>query len=115
MKNMSPASLFILVVFVLTFPIFIYHQIDYHFLNPVNQDKMPENFSELRNKIQENMNNLTQGLPKPVYEWSYYKPTVHLISEFREFPYNDEYLSIILNNIPKDKNLQRLQMKMIAR
>lgn len=109
MKNMSPASLFILVIFVLTFPIFIYHQIDYHFLNPVNQDKIPENFSELRNKIQENMNNLTQGLPKPVYEWSYYKPIVHLISEFREFPYNDEYLSIILDNIPKDKNLQRLQ------
>lgn len=111
MKNMSPASLFILVIFVLTFPIFIYHQIDYHFLNPVNQDKMPENFSELRNEIQANMNNLIQGLPKPTREYSYYKPTVNFISESRVFPYSDEYLSIILDNIPKDKNLQRLQNK----
>lgn len=111
MKKISLSVLFILVVFVLTFPVFIYHQIDYHFLNPVNQDKMPENFSELRNKIQENMDNLTQGLPKPVYERSYYKPEVNFISEFRRFPYNNVYLSTILDNIPKNKNLQNLPDK----
>ncbi|OOS05703.1 hypothetical protein SAMN02745664_11450 [Moraxella cuniculi DSM 21768] len=92
----------------LTFPIFIYQKIDYYFLNPVNQDKMPDSFPKLRDKIQADMNHLTQGLPKPVYEWSYYKPTVNLISEFRRFPYNDAYLSIILDNIPKNKNLQNL-------
>ena len=105
---MSFSSLFMLAVFVLTFPIFIYHQIDYHFLNPVNQDKMPDSFRELRDKIQADMNHLTKRLPKPVDERSYYKPTVNSVSEFREFPYSDEYLSIILDNIPKNKNLQNL-------
>lgn len=47
-------------------------------------------------------------MPKPVDEWSYYKPEVNHISEFREFSYSDEYLSIILDNIPKNKNLQNL-------
>lgn len=98
-------------VFVLTFPVFIYHQIDYHFLNPVNQDKMPDNLPELRDKIQADINHLAQGLPKPVHEWSYYKPEVNSISEFRSFTYNDEHLSMIINNIPKDKNIQILQNK----
>lgn len=108
MKKMSLLNL-LTVIWVLGFSFWIYIQIDYYFINPVNKEKMPDSFPELRNKIKEDVNYLTRGLPKPTDEASYYKPTVNSVSEYRKFPYDDKYLSIILENIPKDKNLQIVQ------
>lgn len=108
-EKMSFPELTFTIVWIFFFSVCVFIEIDHRIINPVNKEKMPENLSELRNKIQRDMNNLTKGLPEPVDERSYYKPEVNSVSESKKFPYNDKFLSIILENVPKDKNLQRLQ------
>lgn len=98
--SFSERAFVIIWVFIISF--WVGRLIHDHIIDPVNKEKMPVSLRKLRIEMEEDMNSLTKGLPKPAIDASYY------YADNKKYPYDEQYLSTILENVPKDKDLKIL-------